>query len=103
MPRAKADLVLVNQRALHYGAVCDPIRSLVDCGMASDVETVIVDGQVVMDNHYIPGTPPLDDLLTRAQRFAEAYWSAYPQLDWNGRTAAEAFPNAFPWADRLGG
>ena len=45
-PGAKADLVIVNQRALHYGAVCDPIRSLVDCGVASDVETVIVDGQV---------------------------------------------------------
>src|SRR5262249_17798744 len=47
-PGAKADLVIVNQCALHYGAVCDPIRSLVDCGVASDVETVIVDGQVVM-------------------------------------------------------
>jgi 5-methylthioadenosine/S-adenosylhomocysteine deaminase len=102
-PGAKADLVLVNQRALHYGAVYDPIRSLVDCGVASDVETVIVDGQVVMDNHYIPDSPLLGDLLTRAQQFAEAYWAAYPQLDWNGRTTAEAFPNTFLWADGLGG
>jgi cytosine/adenosine deaminase-related metal-dependent hydrolase len=102
-PGAKADLVIVNQRALHYGAVCDPIRSLVDCGVASDVETVIVDGQVVMEQRHIPGAPPLPDLLARAQQFAAAYWAAYPQLDWNGRTAAEAFPNAFPWADGLAG
>ena len=98
-PGAKADLVIVNQRALHYGAVCDPIRSLVDCGVASDVETVIVDGQVVMDNRHIPAAPALDALLARAQRFAEAYWATYPQLSWDGRTAAETFPNAFPWVE----
>jgi cytosine/adenosine deaminase-related metal-dependent hydrolase len=98
-PGAKADLVIVNQRALHYGAVCDPIRSLVDCGVASDVETVIVDGQVVMDNCHIPAAPALDALLARAQQFAEAYWARYPQLSWDGRTAAETFPNAFPWVE----
>ena len=92
-------LVIVNRRALHYGTVCDPIRSLVDCGVASDVETVIVDGQVVMDNRHIPAAPALDTLLARAQRFAEAYWATYPQLAWDGRTAAETFPNAFPWVE----
>ena len=96
---AKADLVIINQRALHYGVVRDPIRSLVDCGVASDVETVIVDGQTVMDCRHIPSAPSLDDLLTRAQAFAETYWAAYPQSDWHGRTAAEAFPNAFTWED----
>lgn len=98
---AKADLVVVNQQALHYGVVCDPIRSLVDCGVASDVETVIVDGKAVMENRQIPGAPPLSDLLAQAQQYAEAYWAYYPQLDWNGRTAAEVFPNAFAWVDQL--
>ena len=56
----------------------------------------------LVEQRHIPGAPPLDDLLARAQQFAAAYWAAYPQLDWNGRTAAEAFPNAFPWADGLG-
>jgi cytosine/adenosine deaminase-related metal-dependent hydrolase len=98
-PGAKADLVVVNQRALHYGVVCDPIRSLVDCGVASDVESVIVDGQMVMEHRHIPAAPALDTLLARAQRFAEAYWDAYPQLSWDGRPAAETFPNAFPWVE----
>src|SRR5262249_33744479 len=75
------------------------IRSLVDCGVASDVETVIVDGQVIMDNRHIPAAPALDVLLARAQRFAEAYWATYPQLSWDGRTAADTFPNAFPWLE----
>jgi len=98
-PGAKADLVIVNQRALHYGVMCDPIRSLVDCGVASDVQTVIVDGQTVMDHRHIPAAPALDTLLARAQRFAEAYWAAYPALSWDGRSAAETFPNAFPWLE----
>ena len=79
--------------------MCDPIRSLVDCGVASDVEIVIVDGQTVMDHRHIPAAPALDTLLARVQRFAEAYWAAYAQLSWDGRTAAETFPNAFPWME----
>lgn len=98
-PGAKADLLIINQRALHYGVIRDPIRSLVDCGVASDVESVIVDGQVIMENRRIPGAPPIDQLLARAQTFAESYWASYAQLDWNGRTADEAFPNAFPWVE----
>ncbi len=98
-PGAKADLLIINQRALHYGVIRDPIRSLVDCGVASDVESVIVDGQVIMENRRIPGAPPIDQLLARAQTLAESYWASYAQLDWNGRTADEAFPNAFPWVE----
>ena len=98
-PGAMADLLIINQRALHYGVIRDPIRSLVDCGVASDVESVIVDGQVIMENRHIPGAPSMDQLLARAQTFAESYWASYPQLDWHGRTADEAFPNAFPWGE----
>ncbi len=100
-PGAKADVVVVNQRALHYGVIRDPIRSLVDCGVASDVETVVVDGQVVMEHRHIPEAPPLALLLEQAQGFAEEYWAAYAQLDWSGRSASEAFANAFPWTDTL--
>jgi len=67
--------------------------------VARDVETVIVDGQVVMEQRHIPDAPALDQLLARAQAFAEAYWLAYASLDWQGSTAAEAFPNAFPWVE----
>src|SRR5256885_12844585 len=46
-PGAKADVVLVRmtgQNNLRWGAVRDPIKSLVECGVADDVDTVIVDG-----------------------------------------------------------
>ena len=76
----------------------DPLTCCLDLH-ASDVETVIVDGQTVMDNRHIPAAPALDALLGRAQRFAEAYWATYAQLSWDGRSAAETFPNAFPWVE----
>lgn len=101
-PGAKADLLIVNQQALHYGAICDPIRSLVDCGVASDVESVVVDGNIIMENRQVPTAPPINDLLQRVQHYAEAYWKHYAQLDWDERPAAEAFPNAFAWADSGG-
>ena len=46
-----------------------------------------------------PAAPALEVLLARAQQFAEAYWAAYPQWSWDGRSAAVTFPNAFPWAE----
>jgi 5-methylthioadenosine/S-adenosylhomocysteine deaminase len=98
-PGAKADLVVVNQQALHYGVIKDPIRSLVDCGVASDVESVVVDGRLVMEQRRVPGAPALGELLAQAQSFAESYWAAYAGLDWQGRQADEAFPDAFPWAE----
>ena len=70
-PGAKADVVIINQQALHYGVIKDPIRSLVDCGVASDVESVIVDGQLIMEHRQVPGAPPVRELLGRAQAFAE--------------------------------
>ena len=47
---AKADVVVINLRQLHHGAVHDPIKSLVECGTGGDVETVIVDGQVLVES-----------------------------------------------------
>jgi hypothetical protein len=61
--------------------------------------TFIVDGNVIMENRHMPAAPPVDELLACGQQYAEAYWAYYPQLDWNGRSIDEAFPNAFPWVD----
>jgi 5-methylthioadenosine/S-adenosylhomocysteine deaminase len=40
---------VVDLRHLHYGAVHDPIKALVECGTGRDVETVIVDGQTLVE------------------------------------------------------
>src|SRR5204863_187044 len=56
-PGAKADIVVVDLTGggtLRYGPVRDPIKSLVECGIGDDVETVVVDGVVRMRDRVIP-------------------------------------------------
>src|SRR5437879_4920712 len=49
-PGAKADIIVVDLRQAHFGAVHDPIKALVECGSGRDVETVIVDGQPLIES-----------------------------------------------------
>ena len=44
-PGAKADLIVVDLQQMHFGAVRDPIKSLVECASGTDVETIIVVGR----------------------------------------------------------
>lgn len=52
-PGALADLMLVDMRRPHLSPQNDLIANLVYCGKASDVDTVIVDGQVVVKEHQL--------------------------------------------------
>src|SRR5262249_29357426 len=47
---AKADIIVVDLLQVHYGAVYDPINALVERGHGSDVETIIVDGRVLVED-----------------------------------------------------
>src|ERR1043166_5277853 len=47
---AKADLLIINLRTTRYGPARDPINALVEYGSGADVETVIVDGEIVIEN-----------------------------------------------------
>src|SRR5262245_2254978 len=49
-PGAKADVVIINLRNTRYGPARDSINALVEYGSGADVETVIVDGEVVVEN-----------------------------------------------------
>jgi cytosine/adenosine deaminase-related metal-dependent hydrolase len=55
MPGAKADIItgLDRRRTPRMGPVRDPIKSLIDCGIGNDVDTVIVDGVVRVENGRI--------------------------------------------------
>src|SRR6185312_5440444 len=46
---ARADIVLVDLRGAHFGAIHDPIRSLIEYGSGSDIDTVIVDGRTLLE------------------------------------------------------
>jgi len=49
----KADLIIVDMEKPHISPVHDPVASLVYCANGGDVDTVIVDGKVVMERRQI--------------------------------------------------
>ena len=100
-PGAKADVIIIaldGRGTLRFGPVRDPIKSLVDCGIGDDVETVIVDGKVCMEDGRIPGVD-LAELRSRAQAAGERVWSGWASWDPLGRTADEMSPFSFPRAN----
>ena len=52
---ALADLIVVDLEKPHLQPVNDAVANLVYCGKASDVETVMVGGRIVVENRRIPG------------------------------------------------
>lgn len=92
---AKADLVTVDLRTPRYGLIRDPITALVEYGSGADVDTVVVNGAVVIKG----GTSTRIDeaeLYTRANAGAQKAWNEWQNRDWAGRTVDEINPPAFP-------
>ena len=97
-PGALADIVIIDLsggNTLRYGPVRDPVRSVVDCGVGDDVDTVIVDGEIRMQGGVIPGVD-FRQIRTDAQAASEAIWATLSDWDPLGRTADEACPHCYP-------
>jgi 5-methylthioadenosine/S-adenosylhomocysteine deaminase len=100
-PGTKADIVIIDltgRDTLRMGPVRDPIKSLVDCGIGDDVDTVIVDGVVRMESGRIPGID-FAELRAHAQAAGERIWSSWQNWDALGRTAEEMSPYSFARAN----
>jgi cytosine/adenosine deaminase-related metal-dependent hydrolase len=100
-PGAKADILVVDlsgRDSLRFGPVRDPIKSLVECGIGDDVETVIVDGRVCMSERKIPGVD-VAALRREAQAAAEDVWARLPEWEPLGRTAEQMSPWSYPLID----
>jgi cytosine/adenosine deaminase-related metal-dependent hydrolase len=94
-PGAKADVIIINTPGLRWGAVRDPIKHLVDCGVGDDVDTVLVDGIVRMERAQIPGVD-LGALRREAQRAGDQFWSRVQEWDPLCRPVDEVAPWSFP-------
>jgi len=97
-PGALADIIIIDLSGgdtLRYGPVRDPVRSVVDCGVGDDVDTVIVDGKVCMQGGVIPGVD-FRQIRADTQAASEAIWATLPDWDPLGRTADEACPHCYP-------
>lgn len=94
-PGAKADIVIINLRTTRYGPARDPINALVEYGSGADVETVIVDGEIVVENGRSARINE-DELFAQAEAGATRAWNNWATRDWNSRTVEQIIPPAFP-------
>src|SRR5499427_8984115 len=100
-PGALADIVVIDlsgRNTLRYGPVRDPVKSIVECGVGDDVDTVIVDGKVVMEGAIIAGVD-FAKLRAQAQAAAEQIWDTLADWDPLGRTHEQACPWSYPTAE----
>ena len=63
----RADLILVDLDAIHNQPINDLFSQLVHCAKASDVQTVIVDGEILMKDRKLTGQDERE-VLSNAQR-----------------------------------
>ncbi len=91
---AKADVTIVNLRNIAFGAVRDPIRSLMETAVSRDVRTVIVDGETLVDDgKYLRLNE--EELLEKVQAKGEQVWDSLPQWHWTGKNIDEIVPPSF--------
>ncbi|HEX6989881.1 MAG TPA: chlorohydrolase family protein [Bacillota bacterium] len=70
-PGALADVVLWDLNNLRIGPYFDPVKALVHCATGDDVDTVLVDGRVVVEGGRVLGARTEPELVEVAQRIAE--------------------------------
>jgi 5-methylthioadenosine/S-adenosylhomocysteine deaminase len=71
----RADLQLINLDRLHTTPRPDPISTIVYAAEAGDVETVIIDGQIVMKERRLL-TLNEEDVITQAREQARVFWDS---------------------------
>ena len=94
-PGAKADLLVINLDQLGAPVYADPIKALVEGASGRDVDTVIVDGKVLVQGGRTTRVDE-DEVYAKARQATAAYWSHVPGWRWDGASVDRIVPPAFP-------
>jgi len=94
-PGAKADILLINLDHAGGSLYADPIKALVDSASGRDVDTAIVDGQVLVQGGRATRVDE-DAVYAKAREVTQHYWSRVPSWRWDGATVDQIVPPAFP-------
>jgi len=91
---SKADIVIIRTDSFRFTPIADPIKSLVNAGTLDDVETVIVDGNKVVEDGKVLAVDEVS-LRSRVLKAAEEEWAKVPQWDWASRSIYDIGPLSF--------
>jgi cytosine/adenosine deaminase-related metal-dependent hydrolase len=94
-PGAKADILLIDLDHAGGPVYADPIKALVDSASGRDVDTVIVDGQVLVQGGRATRVDE-DAVFAKAREATQHYWSRVSGWRWDGATVDQIVPPAFP-------
>jgi cytosine/adenosine deaminase-related metal-dependent hydrolase len=94
-PGARADLLVINVDQLGAPMYADPIKALVEGASGRDVDTVIVDGTVLVQGGRLARVDEAE-IYAKARRATEQYWSHVPGWRWDGASVDRIVPPAFP-------
>jgi cytosine/adenosine deaminase-related metal-dependent hydrolase len=86
-PGKKADIILLDGRKPHLWPPVMPLNRITHFANAADVDTVIVDGRVLMDRYVVPHLDS-DAILASAQSEADAAFAAARHPDARRESAA---------------
>ena len=94
-PGAKADILLITLDHLGGPVYADPIKALVEAGCGRDVDTVIVDGKMLIQGGRTVHVDE-NEVYAKAREATRAYWSHVPSWRWDGAGVDKIMPPAFP-------
>jgi cytosine/adenosine deaminase-related metal-dependent hydrolase len=96
----KADIVFIKLNSINMSPVRDPIRNLVMNGTNNDVNTVMINGKIIVEKGKIPGINE-EKLAETLQREQEKIWDILPSHDIFGRTIDEiTIPSFKDWEEQ---
>ena len=94
-PGAKADIVCLDLSAYHFGPVLDPVRALVSFGTGQDVDTIFVDGRMIVERGKVLNADQ-DKLRAAAPQIMRKLHKAASERDPRGRTAESILKSHIP-------
>ncbi len=94
-PGALADIVVFDLDDPSLGQVFDPVQSLVLSGSGRNVRTVIIDGQIVVNDHQVPGID-MAAMHARSQTQFGKLIDSYPERALEHPPVDEIFLPSFP-------
>jgi cytosine/adenosine deaminase-related metal-dependent hydrolase len=96
---AKADLLVFDSATLNMSPMRDPVKNLVYYAEMEDLQTVIIDGETVLENGQVR-TVNQQDVVRRLQEAGERIWPKMAENDWAGRDVDQLSPLTFPaWVE----
>lgn len=93
---AKADMVIFSADSTNMVPLRDPVKNIVYNAEMEDVETVIINGQVVVENGCVKGADQ-HELNRKMQKAGEKLWPQIASNDRVSRSADDLSPLAFDY------